>query len=66
LTSVHRHQAGTGIEYTKAKDVMIKSYKRVEIVCVESGLQDAGDSGHRSLASIAWQAATGILLRGAG
>lgn len=38
LPGLQRYQARTGIEYTKAKDISIKSDGRVEIVYVESGL----------------------------
>jgi hypothetical protein len=49
LPCIQRYQARTGIEYTKAEDISIKSDDGVKIVYVESGLQDVRDDRHRNL-----------------
>ena len=55
LSRVQRYQARTGIEYAKTEDISIKSGDRIEIVYVESGLQDARDDRHRNLHDSLWR-----------
>ena len=55
LPRIQRYQTRTGIEYTQAEDVSIKSDDGVKIVYVESGLQDVRDDRHGSLHDVLWR-----------